>query len=242
MVQPCHASDLSPWDQVSCYCERGLNPDFWAEPLNAMSNMAFLLAAVFAYADLRASGFKQGRGIILGLIVLLMTVGVGSFLFHTYATVWSRLADIAPIAVFVAIYMVLALNWFLNVPVWAASLVSAVTVAVTVAMFLFGAALNGSLAYGPALLALVIVGLTLRARKHDAAGYVLPAFLVFAGSLTLRTMDGWPDDGPLGCMVRQMGEQQVAIGTHPLWHILNAVMLYLLLRALIENPGRPRSG
>ena len=28
MVKPCYADKLSAWDQVSCYCERGLNPDF----------------------------------------------------------------------------------------------------------------------------------------------------------------------------------------------------------------------
>ena len=28
-------------DKIFAYCERGLNPGFWAEPLNAISNAAF---------------------------------------------------------------------------------------------------------------------------------------------------------------------------------------------------------
>lgn len=236
MVKACGADNLTAWNQISCYCERGLNPDFWAEPLNAMSNLAFIVAAVMVYADLRAGRVSTGRRRILALIVLLMTVGVGSFLFHTYATVWSRYADIVPIAVFVAVYMALALNWFMGMGAVFAVVLSAVVVGATVAMFLFGTALNGSLAYAPALVSLLVVGVLLYRRRHGATDWVLSAFCVFALSLALRTIDGWPEAAPLGCLVRETGAGSVAVGTHALWHVLNAVMLYLLLRAAIENP------
>ena len=252
MVYPCHAQDLASWDQVSCYCERAMNPDFWAEPLNALSNLAFLLAAAFAYADLRAKGLKRGARTILVLIALLIMVGVGSFLFHAYATVWARLADVAPIAAFVAVYMVLALRWFLNLGIWSALNISAVIVLATVAMFLCGgvlpdelckqlsASLNGSLAYAPALIALAVVGIILYRSKHGAADWVLSALCAFTLSLAFRTLDGWPEGQPLGCMAREAGGQMVMLGTHALWHILNAVTLYLLLRAAIENA--PKAG
>lgn len=35
-------------EQVFNYCERGADPSFWAEPVNAVSNGAFLVAAVLA--------------------------------------------------------------------------------------------------------------------------------------------------------------------------------------------------
>lgn len=245
MVKPCSADNLTAWDQVSCYCERAVNPDFWAEPLNALSNLAFIVAAVMVYADLRASHVTVGRRRILALIVMLMSVGVGSFLFHTYATVWSRWADIVPIAVFVAVYMALALNWFLGAGAVFSVVLSGAVVVLTVAMFLFGTALNGSLAYAPALAALLIVGSLLHMRKHRATDWVLSAFCVFALSLTFRTIDGWPDAAPMGCLVHEADGKMVALGTHALWHILNAVMLYLLVRAAIENSpscARRRSG
>ena len=236
MVKPCSADNLTAWDQVSCYCERAVNPDFWAEPLNALSNLAFIVAAVMVYADLRTNRVSTGRRRILALIVLLMTVGVGSFLFHTYATVWSRYADIIPIAVFVAVYMALALNWFMGMGAMFAVVLSAVVVGATVAMFLFGTALNGSLAYAPALVSLLVVGTLLHQRRHGATDWVLSAFCVFALSLTFRTIDGWPDATSLGCPWHEAEGKTVALGTHALVYILNAVMLYLLLRAAILYP------
>lgn len=248
MIHPCHAQNLGSWDQVSCYCERALNPDFWAEPLNAMSNLAFLIATLLAYTDLRVRGPKRGDKALLGLIGLLMAVGAGSFMFHTFATGWARLADVTPIAAFITLYMVLALHWFLGINLPGALAIAAALVAMTLAMFLcggllpeglcrvFSTSLSGSLAYLPALIALGGVGTILYRRKHRATDWVLTALCVFTLSLIMRTLDGWPAGNAIGCMVREMGERTVHLGTHSLWHILNAVTLYLLLRALIENP------
>ena len=36
------------WGKVYSYCERGGDPTFWAEPLNAISNGAFIVAGLFA--------------------------------------------------------------------------------------------------------------------------------------------------------------------------------------------------
>ena len=181
-----------------------------------------------------------------------MAVGVGSFLFHSFATEWSRLADVTPIALFMALSMVLAFRWLLDMNLWGALAVSGLLVVTSVSMFLCGGLLptglcsilntsfSGSLAYVPALIALASVGTLLHQRKHRATDWVLSAFCVFTVSLIFRTLDGWPKGNAVGCMVRQMGDQTVAIGTHSVWHILNAITLYLVLRALIEN--LPASG
>jgi hypothetical protein len=248
MLHPCHTQGLNSWEQVSCYCERALNPDFWAEPINAMTNLAFILAAMIAYVDLRAKGQRSGSGSIIVLIGLLMCVGAGSFMFHTFATAWAKLADVTPIALFMAVYIVIAFVRFLNMPLGSAFAISGAVVGVTLIMFLCGkvlpeglctvinSSLNGSLAYVPSLIMLIIVGSVLYRCKHAATDWVLSAMCVFTVSLVMRIIDGWPNENAIGCMVREMGEQTVHIGTHSLWHILNAVTLYLLLRALIENP------
>ncbi len=151
MIQSCGARGLTFWDQVSCYCERALNPDFWAEPLNAMSNLAFLFAAAMIYTDLRVSGLEQGRRAILALTGILIAVAVGSFLFHTYATVWGRLADVAPIAAFVAVYIVVALMWLLNLSLLSSLAISGAVVALTVGMFLCGGVLPESVCRHPSM-------------------------------------------------------------------------------------------
>jgi hypothetical protein len=80
--------------RIFAYCERGLDPAFWAEPLNALSNAAFLIAAWWAWRTWRQS--LQAGQAELGLVALLAVIGAGSFLFHTFATRWAALADVIP--------------------------------------------------------------------------------------------------------------------------------------------------
>ena len=234
-VHPCQTGGLGAWDQVGCYCERALDGSFWAEPLNALSNIAFLIAAVMAYADWRARSPQRGQVAIGVLIVLTMAIGVGSFLFHTLATIWARAADAIPIALFVLAYLYIALRWFLGVGAIVAFLL-ALALAVAVASQFMPPWFNGSFGYAPPLLALLIVGLVLQAREHGAARWVLGAGGIFALSLVFRTIDAGA-----GCFVHPPGavEPDFIIGTHPLWHILNGLTLWLLLRAVIEY-GAPQ--
>lgn len=70
---------------VDLYCER-LGPGLWAEPLNASSNLTFLIAAwaIWHLADVR----HTLSGSIWLLVVLVIAIGTGSLLFHTFATRW----------------------------------------------------------------------------------------------------------------------------------------------------------
>lgn len=222
VVQPCHTPGLAPWDQVGCYCERALDPAFWAEPLNALSNLAFMFAAVMAYVDYRATSPARGDPVIVFLIIWMMVIGAGSFLFHTFATSWALLADVVPIGVFVFAFVLMAYRWLIGLS-WLLAL--GVAVAVTVATFAMPPWFNGSALYGPALLMLAATCIWLWLRGNGAAKWLVSATIVFAVSLTLRTIDRTD----LVCGMHQ-------IGTHWAWHTMNAVVLYLLLRALIENP------
>jgi len=82
--------------------------------------------------------------------------------------------------------------------------------------------LNGSLNYAPALITLVILGIYHYRQKKVEHGLILIAAGVFLLSLTFRTMDSQ------SC-------SYLPIGTHFLWHILNAVLLYLTARAYVVN-------
>ena len=82
--------------QVDGYCER-LDPGLWAEPLNAVTNLAFLIAAFAAWRLVRHDGLPLAK-----LLVLILTlIGIGSGLFHTFATIWASLADTLPILAFI---------------------------------------------------------------------------------------------------------------------------------------------
>src|SRR6266436_1432266 len=133
---------------IDLYCER-TDASFWAEPANALSNAAFLIAAAAAFWLWRRAGSRDWPA--LALIVVVVAVGIGSFAFHTLATRGAMLADVIPIAVFIYGYLLLALRRFLG-------LAAGVAVAIVVA-YAAGAqalswlapprALNGSVGYLP---------------------------------------------------------------------------------------------
>ena len=209
---------------IDLYCER-TDASFWAEPANALSNAAFLIAAAAAFwLWRRRSGSDCRRDWpALALIVVVVAVGFGSFAFHTLATRGAMLADVIPIAIFIYGYLLLALRRFLG-------LSAGVAVAIVV-VYAAGAqalswlvplrVLNGSIGYLPALVALIVVA---RATRGQARRGLELAAMIFAVSLALRTIDlAACDTFPLG--------------THFSWHLLNALLLFVLLRTAIKEAG-----
>lgn len=209
---------------IDAYCER-LGPGFWAEPLNALSNGAFLIAAALALVLWRRTGGRDMPALVL--IVVTAVVGLGSFLFHTVAQRWAALADVIPIAVFINGYFLLAMRRFAGlglVPALAATLAFAAFAAAVPALWrsLAGFGINGSEGYLPAALALVGTGLAVRARSPGAARGLFLAAGSFAVSLVLRSLDN------AACAA-------LPFGTHFAWHILNAGVLFVLLRTAIAD-------
>ena len=92
-----------------------VDASFWSEPVNALSNAAFLVAAAIAFARWRRAGASDLPALLL--IAAVAVVGIGSFLFHTFANRWSRLADVIPIAVFIYGYFALAMHRFFGLGV-----------------------------------------------------------------------------------------------------------------------------
>jgi Ceramidase len=216
--------------QIFAYCERGTNAAFWAEPLNAVSNLAFIVVAYLALQLWHAKRSVRDGAIELGLIGIVFAVGVGSFLFHTFATRWALFADTIPISVFMISYLGYAVRRFANAT-WLA-------VGFSIAIFLTAAAavesiscdgarcLNGSLGYVPAWAAMMIIGGALQASDHPAAKSLLTAAAIFGVSLIFRSVDLLVCAGTL----IQPGWRA---GTHAVWHVLNAAVLYILLRAAV---------
>jgi hypothetical protein len=211
-------------DPIDLYCER-LHAGFWAEPVNAVSNLAFFLAAAGAYMLWKREG-KNDR-FILFLIGLAVLVGIGSTLFHTFATRWGVFADAIPIAIFVVAFLTYTLRRFLAQ--------SAVATVFWIAIFLAVAAilprllppgfLNNSGFYFPVLGALVILGTLLRMKGGGmrwVGGAYLCAAALFALSLSFRIVD------PSVCA-------QFPVGTHFLWHCLNGALIYLMLWTVIKQ-------
>lgn len=217
-------------DYIDIYCER-IDYGFWAEPINAITNAAFLMAA--ALAAHQARKFKVLDAPIVGMILILTAIGIGSFLFHTLATPWAMLADTTPILLFQIGFLGLYAVWVMKYRFIGTGILLGLFF-VLIAGFgglqswmssAFGFALNGSLGYIPALLFLIGLGIYHRLHFKFEEYKLLIAAGVFAVSLTFRSVDN------LIC-------PYMWIGTHFVWHCLNAIVLYLCLRVLIANRAR----
>ncbi len=210
---------------IDAYCER-TGPGWWQEPANTLSNVAFFLAAAAAARRFRETpGLSLGNGWDLALLIaLIVAIGVGSTLWHLLATRWAALADEIPILLFISVFLPsflhrvagLALPWILF---W---------------FGLFQAAnfgwrglfpadfLNGSIFYGPAWVALSLLVAWLGLRGSPLGRDLALTWALFNLSLALRTGDVWVCEA-------------WPVGTHFLWHLLNAVVLYRLVAALVRQ-------
>jgi len=209
------------FEPLDIYCER-MEPGFWAEPLNALSNAGFLVAALAVFVLLLRQ-WEPDRPVAF-LAFVLGLIGVGSFLFHTFANGWSLLADVIPIAIFIYGFFILAMRRFVGLGPW-------MTAAATVAFFLFSGGmsrllpegfLNGSGSYLPAFVLLAGTGGYLLLRRHGAARGLLLAAAVFAVSLSFRSSD-------------MSVCEALPVGLHYMWHMLNAVVLFICLWTAMHN-------
>lgn len=205
---------------IDIYCER-TGPGLLAEPLNALTNLSFFIAAFFAFALARKENALDWRSSLL--IGLTAAMGAGSTLFHTYAQTWAMLTDVLPILCYQIVFIALYSNRIIG----CRRLVSALLLGIFfVAMYSFMQAprgwLNGSLEYAPAWIFLGGLGLWHLKHAGREAWGLLAAFGVFTTSLAFRSVDD------AICT-------SLPIGTHFIWHCLNGLVLYLCTRAFILN-------
>lgn len=208
------------FEQFDLYCER-TSPDFWAEPVNALTNVCFLIAAWFVWRRAKER-HADSRGVRL-LLVLMCCIGIGSFLFHTFATLWARILDVVPILLFQLAFAWLYFRKVIRVRFLPATIFVVTYLAIVLVIrWLFGHVLNGSMIYAPAMLLLLALGLY-HLKTRRAEPYAIAAAAgVFAIAVTFRSID----HTLCSCF---------PLGTHFMWHILNPIALYLLISGLPAN-------
>ena len=196
------------FEELDGYCER-LDATYWSEPVNAVTNLAFIIAAVIMWQ--RCVGVPMGRI----LAAVLGIIGIGSYLFHTHAQVWAAIADVTPIAMYILIYIfainrdVLRLPWY-----WAllGTLLFLPYAGLTVPLWGRVPVYGVSAAYMPVPTLIVLYGLYLWTRERSVAiGFFIGAAILLL-SLLARSVD-------------ESLCAQVPLGTHFLWHVLNGIML-----------------
>lgn len=207
-------------ESVDIYCER-VSAAFWAEPLNAISNIFFIIAAIMAFRLWQKSASRSWD--LLTLSILIAVVGIGSFTFHTIATRWASLADIIPIAIYIHFGLGVFLYRVLKLDLMWAMLGA-------FGYFLFGGALQKVIPpelmfrsgqYAAAMLLLLLMSVISYIKHVPSAKFFLGSFIVFVISLTFRSIDI-----PI-CA-------DFPFGVHYMWHFLNSVVMYLVYKGIIS--------
>ena len=208
---------------LGIYCER-TGPGLLAEPLNALTNGSFLIAAGAAWLlARRTSGLSAGLWMLLALAA---SVGIGSGLWHTLATPWAMILDVVPIALFLVWTLWLYGRTVLGMSLPLALASMAAFLGISAYAQNFEGSFNGSLAYASALIVLLGLG-AFHARQQETGRYsLLLGAGAYAIALVFRVLD------PEVCSA-------FPIGTHFLWHSLNGLAAYLAMRTVIvSRPSR----
>lgn len=207
---------------VDLYCERR-GTGFWAEPFNALTNVSFLIAAFAAWRSARRRD-RLSREITI-LIALAVTVGIGSFLFHTFARLWAMYLDVIPILLFQVAFIWIYSRRQMRLSRLGSGAVIALLLFTSLPLMLLledVEVLNGSMAYVPAWLLLAGFGAYhIRQNKNHPWQLMIAAVLLLL-ALTFRTVD-------LAVCGR------MPVGTHFLWHLSAGVVFYLVMQSLIVN-------
>ena len=212
---------------VDIYCER-TSAAFFAEPLNAVSNLAFIIAGWVAWQEFWRSQSPHDDALLAAIIAIIPIVGIGSFAFHTLATGWAQWADVIPILIFMLLYLWLAMRRYVGWSRVLSSLALLVFALATLALetrvpaqFLWGGAMYLPTVAVCLAIALAPIDVDRRVRRTIAI-----AVSLFVFGFTLRSLDA-----PM-CTA-------LPIGMHYFWHISNATVLYLFVHAAILH-GRRR--
>lgn len=212
---------------AGAYCERTA-PGFWGEPLNAGSSLLVIVVSLVALVYvLRTRSLSPG---LIAMMALALAIGIGSFLWHTFATRWAELADVLPIWAFVALYGAAVLKHSLRsriglpIAVSFGALVFMAGLALSMReTHMLGDTVSGSTQYLPALVVVFAAGRVAWKERHPSFRLIAVSSVLFALSFTFRSLDM-----PL-CSI-------IPFGTHFLWHTTNCLAFGVLLAALVRFP------
>jgi len=213
--------------QIDIYCER-TDLSFWSEPVNAVSNLAFLIAALVMWRRTRGENLP----VATALVAFLALTGVGSTLWHTFAAVWSVMLDVLGIFLFSITYVFAANRDFWRLPLWTA-------IGATALFFPYAAAVSWAVEFVPflrisgsywslALLIALYAAALARRAPATSRGLALGAGILVV-SLVFRSLD-------------ETICENISIGTHFMWHLLNGVMLGWMIEVYRRHMVASRAG
>jgi len=217
-------ASLTHWYGI---CERsGLGP--FAEPLNVISSLAFIFVAVKIYRFYHRHEDLERKWLwdIHALTALTFIIGINSIIFHSFPSQLTELLDTIPIVMFINLYFWSVLFRIGRCTIYQAAI--CFTAFTGFSYFLvhqFPQALNDSIGYLSSMVALIMIAVHLHLKARPSSQHFMLAAITGVCSLFCRAIDH------AICPI-------IPTGTHFIWHILNATLLYILMKQIIRNVNR----
>lgn len=201
------------------YCERGLSSNFWSEPINALTNIAFPIAGFLAHRVLKKKGIKSRELLIMPWFLSL--VGLGSFIYHTARNSITLIFDALPIYLFILYALFLTLRELFESRSKALIiLIGFFLLEVALSIYVPREFLNGSIRHLAAIAFISVLGVLLfRKYGQEISLPIISVIVLYGFAILFRSID------MAICNI-------IPTGTHFLWHVLAAFAGYNAIRLL----------
>ncbi|MBN1187938.1 MAG: ceramidase domain-containing protein [Bacteroidales bacterium] len=208
------------------YCEQPTFSGFF-EPVNTLTNLIFIIAAIYLFISLKRRNQLDSKAIYLTIV--LICIGLGSASWHVYRSTLTFICDSLPIAIFVASFL-----WF-YLALTVKKIIYRILFFIGFFLFIVGLSIlfkqydnsdaigNGGLKYLAAIGYFGLLQVYNMYHKRELIAKSLLTVLLFVISFIFRQTD------LVFC-------DKIVFGTHFLWHIFIAVVLYMFVRLLY--PGK----
>jgi hypothetical protein len=209
------------------YCQV-TGPGWDAETMNTWSNGAFLLAAIAGWYLLSNSPNAKAHRIIRALTLLAALAALGGYAFHRIDAPWATWGETAPLIAFMLLYIWLLLRRFFH---WHFLVAIPLLAIYAAAIYWLEIRAPGSAPFGralnlPTLVAFLLAAIGFLRRQREIFWPMFRALVVLLLS-SVASMSAW-------VLCAQLG-----LGSHVAVHLLDALLLYMLLRlAVLHAPRR----
>lgn len=219
-------NDVSTVTEIGHYCGR-FAPGFFGEPLNSFSIIVFVIGAIYAWRKWRLNGSEDRWQLLL--FVLVASIGIGSFIFHsmpTQATLWG---DLVPIQIFGLAFLGYVMQRYLRM--YPLSTAAMLLVFFLVRQFWIvvtpHGAFGGGITHVPTLVLLMTIAFFVKHKGFSLWRYLAAASVVYVAALAVRSWD-------LSVC------SSFPWGLHWAWHLFSAATASLLILGIAVTP--PNNG
>lgn len=210
-------------------CEALHSGESWfSEPLNVLSSALFLVTAFalhYYFNKIRNTSRHFDLDIRL-LIGITYAIGVSSLLLHSLPNAVTEFFDVMSISLFIVVFFFSVMLRILR-----CSMRNMILAFVGFLFFTFSSItylesyMNGAASYIATMAVLSMMAFYLYGKSHPSAKHFLAGSQIGVVALYFRSID-------------MKACSWMPLGTHWIWHTMNAILIFILMRELIKRAAK----